>query len=66
MSRFLLIQGEKKSIPTEIASVMIAGQVTPEYYEVLLPREVAASKGWNVEKKPSLEQIMLYHEMRGD
>jgi ABC-2 type transport system ATP-binding protein len=66
LSRFLLIQGKEKGIPVEIASVMISGQVMPEYFEALLPREVAVSNGWNVEAKPSLEQIMLYHEMRDE
>ncbi|MDW7657753.1 MAG: ABC transporter ATP-binding protein [Bacillota bacterium] len=66
MSRYLLIKGEEDSIPDSIADIMVAGTVTPYYYEALVPRNHGLDKIWKSEEPPKLEQIMLYHEMRGD
>lgn len=66
LDRFQLIKGEADAIPAAVEQVMVAGQTTPYYYEALIPRDVDMVPLWTSAESPSLETVMLYHEMRGD
>ncbi len=66
LSSFVLVKGEDDHIPKEVSEVMIGGQVNAYNYEALLPSNHNISKVWNFEERPSLDQIMFYHEKSGD
>lgn len=64
-SRYLLIKDPESFIPSSVQEIMIGGQTTPYNYEALIPTDYVIERNWSIEEKPSLEQIMFYHE-RGD
>lgn len=66
MANFLLIKGDDSKIPDSIKEIMISGKETKYNYEALIPKNHTIKKSWKVEEQPTLEQIMLYHEMRSD
>lgn len=65
LSNYLLVRGEP-TIRETVAVGMIAGQSIDSGYEALIPYNHDLPKLWKQAVNPSLEQIMLYHEMRGE
>ncbi len=65
LSKYRLIKGDCEKLKP-LAESMVAGQEIEDYYEALVDRKQTLPKLWDEESDPSLEQIMLYHEMRGD
>lgn len=65
LSKYRLIKGEAGKLKP-LADKLVAGQEIDDYYEALVDRKQILPTLWEEESHPSLEQIMLYHEMRGD
>lgn len=65
LSKYRLIKGETEKLKP-LAAKLVAGQEIDDYYEALVDRKQILPTLWEEEFHPSLEQIMLYHEMRGD
>ncbi len=65
MSNYMLIKGNDTEIPESVAEIMIAGQIMPYCYEALIPAHNEIDRIWQLDEKPTLEQIMFYHELRG-
>ena len=65
MSNYMLIKGDDTEIPESVAEIMIAGQIMPYCYEALIPAHNKIDRIWQLDEKPTLEQIMFYHELRG-
>ena len=65
LSKYRLIKGEGEKLKP-LAEKLVAGQEIDDYYEALVDRKHALPTLWEEESVPTLEQIMLYHEMRVD
>jgi len=66
MDSHLLIKGEDSNIPDSVKDIMVSGKVSKYNYEALIPKKHNIKKIWKIEEQPSLEQIMLYNEMRSE
>ena len=64
-SKYLLIKDPEHAIPSEVRNIMIGGENTPYNYEALIPMNYSIKRSWSLEEKPTLDQIMFYHE-RGE
>lgn len=65
LSKYRLIKGEGEKLKS-LAEHLVAGQELDNQYEALVEREKTLPTLWEEESVPTLEQIMLYHEMRGE
>ena len=65
LSKYRLIKGDGEKLKP-LAANLVAGQEIDDYYEALVERKHALPTLWEEESHPSLEQIMLYHEMRDE
>lgn len=65
LSKYRLIKGEGEKLKS-LAEKLVAGQEIDNYYEALVDRKHSLPALWEEESVPTLEQIMLYHEMRGE